>query len=356
MWRNLVTFSLVLDSATAAARACQATLILSATTALCLLMALFRRKMPDTRVVWAPLFALIVVSSVASLLTLRGRGVPPLLEARPIDVFVRSRRGRTRTGRVTVIAIDGASLDLITSVTAEGRLPNFGRILDAGAVRHLATLRPTSAEAVWAAVATGKLPQKNGSPVVGHLSAGRRERHDATASRLLFRPRAGAIWISRGTGRTRRRRSARGTLVEHPQHRRLHRRRGRLAADAAARRSFAATSSATPIIGPRSPHQDLTIRRQSIRPTLQLEALGGHRASGERSGRPSLAASICSEGTAGVDATGRAGSHRPRLRPHCRRRCRADQAGTGDAHPIPGPRFRSDTISCATRSRLTSAT
>jgi predicted AlkP superfamily phosphohydrolase/phosphomutase len=61
-----------------------------------------------------------------------------------------------------VIAIDAGSLDLITRATAEGRLPHFGRILDAGAVRHLATLHPTSAEAVWAAVATGKLPQKNG--------------------------------------------------------------------------------------------------------------------------------------------------------------------------------------------------
>src|SRR5205085_1670434 len=65
-------------------------------------------------------------------------------------------------GRVNLIAVDAASLDLITRATAEGRLPNFGRILDAGAVRHLATLHPTSAEAVWAAVATGKLPQKNG--------------------------------------------------------------------------------------------------------------------------------------------------------------------------------------------------
>jgi predicted AlkP superfamily phosphohydrolase/phosphomutase len=172
MWRNLVTFSLVLDSATATALLA-GTFILSVTAALCLLMALFRRKMPEARVVWAPLFALIVVSSVASLLTLRGRGVPPLLEARPIDVSF----GRTRpdaTGRVTVIAIDGASLDLITSVTAEGRLPNFGRILDAGAVRHLATLRPTSAEAVWAAVATGKLPQKNGvrSSAIYQLAGG----------------------------------------------------------------------------------------------------------------------------------------------------------------------------------------
>ena len=58
--------------------------------------------------------------------------------------------------------MDAGSLEFIASATAEGRLPNFGRILDAGAVMHLATLHPTSAEAVWTAVATGKLPQKNG--------------------------------------------------------------------------------------------------------------------------------------------------------------------------------------------------
>ena len=61
---------------------------------------------------------------------------------------------------MTIIAIDAGSLDLVTTAAAEGRLANFGRILDAGAVMHLATLHPTSAEAVWAAVATGKLPQK----------------------------------------------------------------------------------------------------------------------------------------------------------------------------------------------------
>ena len=84
-----------------------------------------------------------------------------MLEARPIDAPVELTRNE-RSARVAVIAIDAGSLDLITSATAEGRLPNFGRILDAGAVRHLATLQPTSPEAVWAAVATGKLPQKNG--------------------------------------------------------------------------------------------------------------------------------------------------------------------------------------------------
>jgi len=65
-------------------------------------------------------------------------------------------------GKVTVIAVGAGSLDFITRATAEGRLPNFGRILDAGAVRHIATIHPTSAEAVWAAIATGKMPQKNG--------------------------------------------------------------------------------------------------------------------------------------------------------------------------------------------------
>jgi hypothetical protein len=172
MWRNLVAFSLVLDAATSTALL-QSTLVLAATAVACLLVALFRRRAPEARAVWAPLFVLVVLASVAGLLALRGRGVPPLLEARPIDAsFDRARPDVA--GRVTVIAIDGASLDLITSATAEGRLPNFGRILDAGAVRHLATLHPTSAEAVWAAVATGKLPQKNGvrSSAIYQLAGG----------------------------------------------------------------------------------------------------------------------------------------------------------------------------------------
>ena len=85
----------------------------------------------------------------------------PVLEARPNDAEVDGAVPE-RTTRVTILALDAASLDFITSATAEGRLPNFGRLLDRGAVRHLATLHPTSAETVWAAVATGKLPQKNG--------------------------------------------------------------------------------------------------------------------------------------------------------------------------------------------------
>ena len=160
MWRNLLTFALVLDTSTATALGLSAVL-LTFTVILCVMLAWFRRRAPDARAAWAPLFVIIALGSVAGPLALRGRGSPPLLEARPIDAAFDPARTE-RSGRVTVIAIDAGSLDLITGATAEGRLPNFGRILDDGAVRHLATLHPTSAEAVWAAVATGKLPQKNG--------------------------------------------------------------------------------------------------------------------------------------------------------------------------------------------------
>jgi predicted AlkP superfamily phosphohydrolase/phosphomutase len=45
---------------------------------------------------------------------------------------------------------------------AAGQLPNFGRLLDRGATIDMATLKPTQAEPVWAAAATGKYPPKDG--------------------------------------------------------------------------------------------------------------------------------------------------------------------------------------------------
>ena len=61
-----------------------------------------------------------------------------------------------------MILLDGASLDFIAPHAAGGRLPHFGRLLDSGAVMHLATLRPAQPAPVWTAVATGKLPYKTG--------------------------------------------------------------------------------------------------------------------------------------------------------------------------------------------------
>jgi predicted AlkP superfamily phosphohydrolase/phosphomutase len=160
MWRNMIAFALVLDEVTAAALDRSAA-VMAAGAVLFALLALLRAQVPRAPALWAPLFIVVAIGSVAAPLAIRGRGAPPVLEARPIDTVFAAARTEP-SPRVTVIAIDAASLDLIARATAEGRLPNVGRILDAGAVRHLATVRPTSAEAVWAAVATGKLPQKNG--------------------------------------------------------------------------------------------------------------------------------------------------------------------------------------------------
>jgi predicted AlkP superfamily phosphohydrolase/phosphomutase len=61
-----------------------------------------------------------------------------------------------------MLMLDGASLDVISPAIAAGHLPNLGRIFDKGAVLHMATLRPTQAEPVWSAVATGRYPMSNG--------------------------------------------------------------------------------------------------------------------------------------------------------------------------------------------------
>ena len=161
MLRNVVSFSLVLDGASAAALARSAIVLFVAALSF-LVVAVIRRTLPEGRPGWATLLVIVMAASVAAPLTLRGRGVARIVEATPPLDTSRSDLASERQTRVTIIALDGGSLDFITSVTAQGRLPNFGRLLDRGAVRHLATLHPTAAETVWAAVATGKLPQKNG--------------------------------------------------------------------------------------------------------------------------------------------------------------------------------------------------
>lgn len=65
------------------------------------------------------------------------------------------------TPRVTLLLLDGGSLDVIAPAVAQGRLPNFGRLLDRGASMHLSTVRPTQPEPVWASVMTGKWPPKH---------------------------------------------------------------------------------------------------------------------------------------------------------------------------------------------------
>ena len=65
--------------------------------------------------------------------------------------------GATEAPRVTLLLLDGASLEHIWPRAAEGRLPHFARLLDGGAALDLATIRPTQPDPVWAAVATGSV-------------------------------------------------------------------------------------------------------------------------------------------------------------------------------------------------------
>ena len=159
MWANLRSFALVLEPESRLAIQYGVVTLAVAASLFTLVGAIGRRV--GSRVAWAALVAVIAVTSVVLPVAFRGRGLLPPLDARPFDAALEAT-APLETPHVTIIAIDAGSLELVTAAAAEGRLPNFGRILDSGSAMHLATLHPTSAPTVWAAVATGKLPQKNG--------------------------------------------------------------------------------------------------------------------------------------------------------------------------------------------------
>ncbi len=123
--------------------------------------------------VGASLFALAVVAALA--LPVAARGLSGA--ARPLPAAWRMQPPASEPARdgprVTLIALDGASLGYIMPRAAEGRLPNFRRVLDGGAVIDLATIRPTQPDPVWVAAATGMYPGKSGVRSATQYFAGR---------------------------------------------------------------------------------------------------------------------------------------------------------------------------------------
>ncbi len=110
--------------------------------------------------VGATLFVLAAFASLALPLAARGPAVdlPP-----PIAAVRQSAGAGTAEGpRVVMLLLDGASFEYVLPRVAEGRLPGFARLMDKAAVMDLATVRPTQPDPVWAAVATGMYPSKNG--------------------------------------------------------------------------------------------------------------------------------------------------------------------------------------------------
>jgi hypothetical protein len=109
--------------------------------------------------VGATLFVIAVVASLTLPLAARGPAVAPPSPVAPLQrVESRDDNGP----RLTMLLLDGASLEYILPRVAEGRLPGFARLLDKAAVMDLATIRPTQPDPVWAAAATGMYPSKNG--------------------------------------------------------------------------------------------------------------------------------------------------------------------------------------------------
>jgi hypothetical protein len=159
MWLNLRSYGPVLEAQTVRQMTAAAAMI-TASALVFLLIALAHVGRRGGRAT-AFLLVAAMALSVAAPMGARGWGAEAALPARataPVSGLQPARPG----GRVIVLMLDGASLDVISPAVAEGRLPNFGRVFDQGAVLHLATLRPTQAEPVWSAAATGRVPAANG--------------------------------------------------------------------------------------------------------------------------------------------------------------------------------------------------
>jgi predicted AlkP superfamily phosphohydrolase/phosphomutase len=104
-------------------------------------------------------FTLATVLSIIGPLMIRGKGVARLTTMHAPSTVTALP---TEHPRVVLLCLDGASLDVISPAVAAGRLPNFSRVLDAGASMHLATTRPTQPEPVWASIMTGMWPSRHG--------------------------------------------------------------------------------------------------------------------------------------------------------------------------------------------------
>jgi hypothetical protein len=159
MWLNLRGFPTLFDEATAR----RFTFGAAATTAAAVVLlgiaiAHYSYGRRGSRV-GAALLVIAIVGSLALPVAARGAGGEPPLGTRRVLLTPSPLR---QGGRITILLIDGGSLEYIWPRVSSGRLPNFGRLLDSGASMDVATIRPTQPDPVWVAAATGMYPVKNG--------------------------------------------------------------------------------------------------------------------------------------------------------------------------------------------------
>jgi hypothetical protein len=172
MWLNLRGLRLALDGE-AALRLAVAAAVLTACAAGFVVLGAVRSSIGShggRGGAW--LVSLLLTVSVLGPLLARGLGreaLPPVTARAEMPAFT----AVSSDERVLMLLLDGASLDFIATAAANGRLPNFGRLLDGGASMHLATMRPTQVEPVWTAIATGRLPLWTGVRSASSYRVGR---------------------------------------------------------------------------------------------------------------------------------------------------------------------------------------
>ena len=156
-WLNLSAFQPSLTPA-AGRRAAVVVLTLAITAGVLLLIALvhygFGRR--GSRV-GGTLLGIAVLAAVILPLVARGPGEPGPGSRRRVRAVAASLR-EPAAGRVWIVLLDGASLDYVSPAAAQGRLPNFGRLLDGGASLTLFSIEPRRPSPIWTSVATGRYP------------------------------------------------------------------------------------------------------------------------------------------------------------------------------------------------------
>ncbi|HSF18488.1 MAG TPA: alkaline phosphatase family protein [Vicinamibacteria bacterium] len=155
-WINLVSLRLYVPSETVRTLALAATVVSTAAGAL-LVMGFFHYSFGRR--------GSIVSYSLSGGSLIAAVALPLILRPQPISAnnFPRMPLQDTPSlRRITLIGFEGASLSYVLPAVAEGKLPNFARLIEGGASGALRTLYPTESLAVWTSVATGKLPRQHG--------------------------------------------------------------------------------------------------------------------------------------------------------------------------------------------------
>ncbi len=192
MWANFVSYELALDddsrrrlgAAAGATTLCAVLLLVIA-----IVHYSFGRR--GSRV-GATLLTLTLLASVGFPLAARGWGEPRPLAARAIELSPLAGAGLDG-GHVTILAVDGASLDHIAQRVADGRLPGFGRLLEGGVSLYLET---RAADAAGARVDRGgvrQVPAADGHPRCRPLRVRPGGWGHRAAARPLLRAGAGPL-------------------------------------------------------------------------------------------------------------------------------------------------------------------